>query len=167
LREVGTDVLTDVSIPCDVCSGRRFRADVLEVRWKGRAADELLELIADEAHPLLAGHPKLEGILRALRDVGLGHVPLGLSVESLSGGEAARLRLARELARARRGTAEGSLYILDHPSKGLHPADVGRLLELLQLLVDEGATVWMATHDRRLIAAADIECALPVDNSGE
>ncbi len=159
-RRMDLDVLPDISVVCEVCEGRRFSSDVLQVRWKGRAADELLGLTADEAHAVLAGHPKLEVVLRALRDVGLGYLPLGQSMDTLSGGEANRLCLARELARARRSTGEGALFVLDHPSKGLHPADVERLLQLLQLLVDEGATVWMATHDPALIGAADAEVPL-------
>ena len=154
------DVLPDVTVLCEVCEGRRFSSDVLQVRWKGRSADELLTLTADEAHAVLAGHPKLEVVLRSLRDVGLGYLPLGQSMDTLSGGEANRLCLARELARARRSSGEGALFVLDHPSKGLHPADVERLLQLLQLLVEEGATVWMATHDPALIAAADAEVPL-------
>jgi excinuclease ABC subunit A len=171
VRQVEVELFADVALPCGVCDGRRFMADVLQIRWKGHAADELLALTGDQAHVLLAGHPKLEAILRALRDVGLGYVPLGLSTDALSGGEANRLKLARELARARRGSAEGVLYVLDHPSRGLHPADVDRLVALLQLLVDEGASVWMATHDPALVAAADHVVALPrsvpVENSAD
>lgn len=154
VRRVDLQVLPDVFFPCSVCHGKRFSGDVLEVRWKGHSAAELLALDADAAHPVLAGHPKLEAMLRALREVGLGYMPLGQSGHTLSGGETRRLRLARELGRVRRGSAR-TLYVLDEPGRGLHPADVASLTEVLHRLVDEGATVVCASHDPGLVAAAD------------
>jgi excinuclease ABC subunit A len=138
-----------------VCEGRRFQQDVLEVRWKGLNAAELLSMSADEARPVLAGHPRLEEGLRALIRVGLGYVPLGQPVHTLSGGEARRLVLARELARAQRRGAEDTVYLLDDPTVGLHPQDTTVLVRLLRELTDEGATVWLASVDPLVVAAAD------------
>jgi excinuclease ABC subunit A len=169
-RTVELGPLPDVVQTCPVCGGRRFQADVLEVRWKGANAAELLELTAEAARTLLAGHPKLEQTLRALVRVGLGYVPLGQPVHTLSGGEARRLVLARELARAQRRGVEDTVYLLDDPTSGLHPADVAALVGLLRELTDEGATVWVGTHDARLIAAADSVVYVPerpMDRSGD
>jgi len=148
---VRLDALPDVQIPCRVCEGRRFASDVLGVRWKGLSAAELLRADARTLRPLLAGHPKLERALGALVRVGLGHVPLGLSTDALSGGEARRLALARELTRP----LEGRVFLLDDPTVGLHPEDARALVRVFQEIVDGGATVVMATHDRRVAAVAD------------
>jgi excinuclease ABC subunit A len=156
--------LPDVVQPCSVCNGRRFQADVLEVRWKGSNAAELLELTVDEARTLLAGHPHLETGLRALARVGLGYVPLGQPAHTLSGGEARRLVLAKELSRAQRRGAADTAYLLDEPTTGLHPQDTERLLSLLRELADEGATVWLTTHDAALAAAADEVVSLSPDS---
>jgi excinuclease ABC subunit A len=153
VRRVDLQVLPDVWLPCETCGGRRFAADVREVRWKGLSPDELLDLTIAEASPILGGHPKIDAILRVLRDVGLGYVPLGLPTAELSGGEAQRLALARELLRA--GAPEGALYLVDGPTLGLHPADVAVLLHVLRRLVEQGGTVWAATHDPAFAAASD------------
>ncbi len=147
--------LPDVVQPCAVCDGRRFQVDVLEVRWKGLHAAELLALTVDEARPLLSGHHQLENALRALARVGLGYLPLGQPAHTLSGGEARRLVLAKELGRAQRRGAADTVYLLDDPTAGLHPQDTEHLLSLLRELTDEGATVWLATHDASLAAASD------------
>jgi excinuclease ABC subunit A len=147
--------LPPVAVPCDVCGGRRFAADVLEVRWRGHNAAELLALDAEAAHRLLAGHPRLDPPLRALRDVGLGYLPLGQPLDTLSGGEAQRLKLARELARALRRGGADTLFLLDEPAAGLHPADVAPLAGVLHGLADEGATVVVASHHAALAEAAD------------
>ncbi len=154
-KRVDLDLLPDVYLTCPVCDGRRFNADVLEVTWKGHAADQILALSVDEAHALLAGHPKLEVALRSLKDVGLGYVGLGQPAHTLSGGEAHRMRLARELARAARSGIADTVYLIDDPTSGLHPADVAALLVLLRKLVADGGTVWMATHHEGLARAAD------------
>lgn len=159
-RRVELDLLPDVYLVCPVCDGRRFTGDVLEVRWKGLAPDEILGLTVEEAHPVLAGHPKLDVALRALMDVGLGYVPLGQPTHTLSGGEAHRLRLARELARAARSGVAGTLYLVDDPTSGLHPADVAALLEVFRQLVREGGTVWMATHHTPLTEVVDWQIVL-------
>jgi excinuclease ABC subunit A len=160
-RTVELGPLPDVVQVCPVCGGRRFQADVLEVRWKGLNAAELLALPGEEARALLAGHPKLDALLRALVRVGLGYVPLGQPVHTLSGGESRRLVLARELARAVRRGAEDTTYLLDDPTSGLHPQDTAALVGLLRELTDEGATVWVATHDPLLLGATDAIVRLP------
>jgi excinuclease ABC subunit A len=154
-KTIALGPLPEVVQPCPVCDGRRFQADVLEVRWKGCHAAELLALTVDEARPLLAGHHQLENALRALARVGLGYVPLGQPAHTLSGGEARRLVLAKELARAQRRGAADTVYLLDDPTSGLHPQDAEHLLALLRELTDEGATVWLATHDAALAGASD------------
>lgn len=154
-RRVDLDLLPDVYLVCPVCDGRRFTGDVLEVRWKGLSADQILALPVAEARPILAGHPKLDLALRALTDVGLGYVPLGQPSHTLSGGEAHRLGLARELARAARGGVAGTLYLVDDPTRGLHPQDVAALLSVFRSLVREGASVWLTTHHPGLIEALD------------
>lgn len=147
--------LPDVIEPCPVCEGRRFEIDVLEVRWKGHNAAELLGLSGEAAHALLAGHPQLDARLRAMVRVGLGYVPLGQSAPSLSGGEAMRLALAKELGRAWQRGSEDTVLLVDDPARGLHPADVASLLDLFRELTDQGATVWFATAEPGLAAAAD------------
>ncbi len=154
-RRVSLDVVADVDVPCETCEGRRFAADVLSVTWKGRHAAQLLDLRADEALVLLAGHPKLEEGLRALVEVGLGYVPLGQPVDTLSGGEQRRLRLARALVRAVRRGADDTLVVLDDPTAGLHPADVPTIVDLLDAFTARGATVVVATHHAPLAAVAD------------
>jgi excinuclease ABC subunit A len=146
-----------VYLRCDVCSGRRFTGDVLAIRWKGLAADELLALSAEEGRALLSGHPDLEARLRALVDVGLGYMTLGQPGHTWSGGEARRLLFANELTRANRRGASGTVFVLDDPTVGLHPQDTAHLHALLSRLVEQGATVWMATHDRSLAAACDVQ----------
>ena len=140
---VGLDPLPDVWLRCEVCHGRRFQADVLQVRWKGLAPDELLELDVESAHRLLAGNPKLERILRAMKEVGLGYIQLGRASDTLSGGEFRRLRLARELGRNR----APDLVVADDPSLGLHPVDTLALMEAFGRLAEAGATVLLASAD--------------------
>ncbi len=155
VRRVDLEWLPEVEVPCEVCDGRRFASDVLQVRWKGLDASEILDLRVDEAHPLLAGHPRLEEALRALHDVGLGYLTLGQPSPTLSGGEARRLKLARELVRAARKGGDDTIVLLDDPTSGLHPVDVVVLHALLRRLADEGATVVIATHMASLVDAAD------------
>jgi excinuclease ABC subunit A len=150
---VDLTVLPEVSMPCEVCEGRRFARDVLEVRYKGLDAGQMLGLSADDALGRLAGHPRVEDGLRALREVGLGYVRLGQPTDTLSGGEAQRLKLARELMRALRSGGEGALFLLDEPALGLHPADVATLMALFGRLVATGGTVVLATSSAWLIEA--------------
>lgn len=149
--------LPDVWTPCPVCRGRRFQSDVLGVRWKGHAPDELLRLVVADALPLLAGHPGLERPLRALVEVGLGHVQLGRSTDTLSGGEVRRLKLARELARAR----GPGLVLADDPSLGLHPEDTVELLTAFHRLAESGSIVVLASSDPWVVAGATRVVELP------
>ena len=146
-RRVDMGPLPDVVEPCPVCGARRFEADVLEVRWKGHDPSQLLALSGEEAYALLSGHPVVEGLLRAMVRVGLGYVPLGQSSLTLSGGEAMRLALAKELGRAWQRGAGDTVLLVDEPARGLHPADFAGLTSLFRELTDQGATVWFASSE--------------------
>lgn len=169
-RWIDLGPLPEVVETCPVCRGARFQADVLEVRWKGLHAAELLALDAERALPVLAGHPRLESGLGALLRAGLGYVPLGQTLASLSGGESRRLLIARELARAARRGGDDVLVLLDDPTVGLHPDDVVAMARLFHELVAEGSTVWCASAEPLLVAAADAVVRLPappVDNPAD
>lgn len=155
VRTIDLHVLPSVDVTCEVCGGKRFASDVLEVTWKGYSAAQILSMSADEALPILAGHPRLEEALRSLRDVELGYVPLGQPAHTLSGGEARRLRMARELVRAARRGAADTVFLIDEPTVGLHPTDIVALWRLLRRLADEGATVVVCTHDLQAAAQCD------------
>lgn len=146
--------LSGLLVVCEACGGRRFLGDVLEVRYKGLSASELLDTPATPLLARLAGHPGLEAPLRALVDAGLGYVPVGQPTDTLSGGEGRRLRLARELVRAARSGPE-TLVLMDEPAAGLHPADLDGLRRLIARWTAAGATVVVATHHPALIADAD------------
>ncbi len=154
VRRIDLAWLAPVEVPCETCGGRRFDETTLEVRVRGLDLAQLLALSVSEARVHLAGLPGMDAPLRALEEVGLGYVTLGQPTATLSGGEAHRLRLARELAGVD-GGPEGVLYVLDEPCTGLHPVDVQRLAALLHHLVDGGGTVWVVEHDPLLVAAAD------------
>ncbi|WP_026341213.1 ATP-binding cassette domain-containing protein [Actinomadura atramentaria] len=138
--------------PCPVCHGARYNPETLEVRWNGRSIADVLALTVDDAVDVLADVPAAARSLRALRDVGLGYLRLGQPATELSGGEAQRVKLASELQRARR---DDTLYLLDEPTTGLHPADADLLMDRLHALVDGGATVVAALHDMAAVATAD------------
>ncbi|PWN02897.1 ABC transporter [Nocardioides silvaticus] len=138
--------------PCPTCHGRRYDAETLEITYRGLSIAEVLGLTVDEAADFLEDVPAAARSLRALREVGLGYLPLGQPATELSGGEAQRIKLATELQRAHRGHA---LYLLDEPTSGLHPADTALLLRLLHRLVDAGNTVVLVEHDLDVVATAD------------
>ena len=144
--------LPDVYVPCDVCRGRRYNRETLEVRYRGHNIYEVLELTVEDAATLFASVPAAAGRLRTLLDVGLKYLRLGQSATTLSGGEAQRVKLARELAKRGAGRA---LYILDEPTTGLHFHDVAQLLAVLQQLVDAGNTVVVIEHNLDVIKTAD------------
>jgi excinuclease ABC subunit A len=144
--------LADVFVTCEACGGKRFNAQTLRVRYNGLNIADVLNLTVDDALELFQNHKSSRRILQTLHDVGLGYVALGQASNTLSGGEAQRVKLARELARA--GTGR-TIYILDEPSTGLHFADVERLLLVLQRLVDAGNTVVMVEHHMDIIKTAD------------
>ena len=144
--------LPDVFVTCEQCKGRRYNRETLEVLYRGKSIAEMLDLTVDQALPLLEHFPPLATKLRTLQDVGLGYVELGQSATTLSGGEAQRVKLARELSR--RGTGR-TLYILDEPTTGLHFEDTRRLLEVLNRLVDQGNTIVVIEHNLDVIRCAD------------
>ena len=144
--------LPDVLATCEACGGRRYDRETLEVRWRGLSIADVLDLTVSEARDLLGAVPALRDRLDAMASVGLGYLTLGQSATTLSGGEAQRLALARELARRATGR---TLYVLDEPTTGLHLADVDVLLGVLQDLVDQGNTVVVIEHALELVVAAD------------
>ena len=144
--------LPDIFVPCEVCKGRRYNRETLEVRYKGKNIAEVLDMTADEAVEFFSSIPRIREKLRTLCDVGLGYVKLGQPSTELSGGEAQRVKLATELSKRSTGS---TIYILDEPTTGLHTDDVGKLLEVLQRLVDAGNTVVVIEHNLDVIKCAD------------
>ncbi|HMD74400.1 MAG TPA: excinuclease ABC subunit UvrA, partial [Steroidobacteraceae bacterium] len=144
--------LADVYVPCDVCKGRRYNRETLEIRFKGRNIQEVLEMTIEEALPFFAAVPTVQPKLQTLLDVGLSYVRLGQSATTLSGGEAQRVKLAKELSKRATGR---TLYILDEPTTGLHFADIALLLSVLHRLRDEGNTVIVIEHNLDVIKTAD------------
>ncbi|TCL36160.1 excinuclease ABC subunit A [Anaerospora hongkongensis] len=144
--------LPDVYVPCEVCKGARYNRETLEVRYKGKSIAQVLDMIVDEGVEFFQNIPKIHRKLQTLQDVGLGYIKLGQPATTLSGGEAQRVKLATELARRSTGK---TLYILDEPTTGLHTADIHRLMEVLQRLVDGGDSVVVIEHNLDVIKTAD------------
>ena len=145
--------LPDVYVPCETCKGARYNRETLEVRFKGKTIADVLEMSVEEALEFFAKIPKIRRRLQTLHDVGLDYIKLGQPATTLSGGEAQRVKLAAgALARSRPGE---TLYILDEPTTGLHFADIEKLLEVLQRLVDAGNTVLVIEHNLDVIKQAD------------
>ena len=144
--------LPNVYVTCEQCKGRRYNRETLEIRYRGKSIADLLDLTVDQALPLLENFPPIANKLRTLQDVGLGYIELGQSATTLSGGEAQRVKLAKELSR--RGTGR-TLYILDEPTTGLHFEDTHKLLDVLNKLVDQGNTVVIIEHNLDVIKSAD------------
>ncbi len=144
--------LADVYVPCEVCKGSRYNRETLEVKYKGKSISDVLNMTVDEAVEFFSAVPKIHNRLKTLSDVGLGYVTLGQSATTLSGGEAQRVKLAEELSK--RSTGQ-TFYILDEPTTGLHTADVHKLIEVLQKLVDAGNTVLVIEHNLDVIKTAD------------
>ena len=152
LLKIEMHFLPDVYVPCDVCKGKRYNKETLEVRYKGKNIYEVLDMTVDEACEFFANVPKIARRLETMREVGLGYVKLGQSSTTLSGGEAQRAKLATELSKRSTGK---TIYILDEPTTGLHVADVHRLVDVLQKLVDAGNTVVVIEHNLDVIKTAD------------
>ncbi len=144
--------LPDIFVPCEVCHGMRYNRETLEVKYKGKSIYDVLEMTVEEAVDFFSAIPKIRKKLNTLYEVGLGYVKLGQSATTLSGGEAQRVKLATELSKSSTGK---TIYILDEPTTGLHTADVHRLIEVLQRLVDKGNTVLVIEHNLDVIKIAD------------
>ena len=152
LLKIEMHFLPDIYVPCEVCKGRRYNRETLEVRYKGKSIYEVLEMTVDEALPFFENLPRIYNRLQTLVDVGLGYVKLGQASTTLSGGEAQRVKLATELSKRSTGK---TIYILDEPTTGLHTADVHKLIQVLQRLVDAGNTVVVIEHNLDVIKTAD------------
>jgi len=144
--------LPDVYVTCEQCKGRRYNRETLDIQYRGKSIAEVLDLTVDQALPLLENFPPIANKLRTLQDVGLGYIELGQSAVTLSGGEAQRVKLARELSRRSTGR---TVYILDEPTTGLHFEDTRKLLDVLNKLVDQGNTVVVIEHNLDVIRCAD------------
>ena len=151
-KKIEMHFLADVWVTCNVCKGARFNRETLQIRYKGKTIADVLDMDVNEALEFLANVPKIKRILQTLADVGLGYIKLGQSAITLSGGEAQRVKLAKELARVSTGD---TVYILDEPTTGLHFADIQRLLDVLHRLTDAGNTVIVIEHNLDVIKTAD------------
>src|SRR5690625_3563718 len=152
IKKIEMHFLPDVYIPCEVCNGKRYNSETLEVKYKGKSIADILEMTVTEALEFFTNIPKIERKLRTIDDVGLGYIRLGQSSTTLSGGEAQRMKLASELQKIQTGN---NFYILDEPTTGLHAHDIARLLEVLNRLVENGNTVLVIEHNLDGIKVAD------------
>ena len=152
LLKIEMHFLPDIYVPCEVCKGKRYNRETLEVRYKGKNIHDVLEMTAEEAKEFFKPLPKIGRRMETLCDVGLGYIKVGQASTTLSGGEAQRVKLATELSKRSTGS---TIYILDEPTTGLHTDDVGKLLEVLQRLVDAGNTVVVIEHNLDVIKCAD------------
>ena len=144
--------LPDVYVPCEVCKGKRYNFETLEIKFKGKNIADVLDMTVEEALTFFDKVPKIKNKIQTLYDVGLGYIKLGQSSTTLSGGEAQRVKLATELSKRATGK---TLYILDEPTTGLHIADVHKLVDIIQRLVDTGNTAIVIEHNLDLIKTAD------------
>ena len=149
---VGIGSVPDVYVPCDVCGGKRYNKETLEVKFKGKSIYDVLEMRVSEAYDFFEAFPKIRAKLQMLIDVGLSYIKLGQSAPTLSGGEAGRIKLAKELQKKPTGK---SMFILDEPTTGLHTDDIKRLLVILNRIVDNGDTVLVIEHNLDVIKVAD------------
>ena len=144
--------LPDVYIPCDTCKGKRYNRETLEIRYKGKNIAEVLDMTISEALQFFSSIPQIRQKLEVLEDVGLGYLQLGQPASTLSGGEAQRVRLSKELGKKSSGN---TLYMLDEPTTGLHFVDIQKLLNVINSLVDSGNTVIVIEHNLDVIKSAD------------
>lgn len=152
IKKIEMHFLPDIYVKCDVCKGKRFNDATLEVAYKGKSISDVLEMTVEEALGLFDGVPPIKNVLTTVNDVGLGYIQLGQAATTLSGGEAQRIKLSSELSRRSTGR---TLYILDEPTTGLHFADVAKLVEVLQQLVERGNTVLVIEHNQEVMKSAD------------
>jgi len=144
--------LPDVYVPCEVCKGKRYNAQTLEIKYKGKSISDVLEMRVDEAAEFFSAIPRIHNRLTTIADVGLGYIKMGQPATTLSGGEAQRIKLATELSKRATGR---TFYVLDEPTTGLHFADIHKLLDVLQRLVALGNTVLTIEHNLDVIKTAD------------
>lgn len=144
--------LPDIYVPCEICNGKRYNRETLEVKYKGKNISDVLDMTVEEALEFFSNLPRIKSKIQTLADVGLGYIKLGQPSTTLSGGEAQRVKLATELSKKATGK---TLYILDEPTTGLHIADVHKLTDILQRLVDTGNTILVIEHNLDLIKTAD------------
>lgn len=144
--------LPDIYVPCDVCKGKRYNRETLEIKYKGKSISDVLDMTVEEGLDFFSNIPKIQRKLKTLQEVGLGYIKIGQPSTTLSGGEAQRVKLATELSKRSTGR---TIYILDEPTTGLHIADVHMLINVLQKLVDSGNTVVVIEHNLDLIKTAD------------
>ena len=152
VKKIEMHFLPDVYVPCEVCHGSRYNSETLQIKFKGKTISEVLDMTADEALVFFENIPKVKNKLQTMVDVGLGYIKLGQSSLTLSGGEAARVKLAKELQKKPTGK---SLFILDEPTTGLHTDDIKKLLVILNRIVDNGDTVIVIEHNLDVIKVAD------------
>ena len=150
--KIEMNFLSDVYVKCDVCKGKRYNRETLEVKYKGKTISDVLDITVEEALKFFENIPKIKSKIQTLYDVGLGYIKLGQPSTTLSGGEAQRVKLATELSKKATGK---TLYILDEPTTGLHIADVHKLVDILQRLVDTGNSIIVIEHNLDLIKTAD------------
>ena len=151
-KKIEMHFLPDVYVSCEVCAGKRFNKQTLEVKFKGKSISDVLEMNVDEAYKLFINFPRIKNILETLKDVGLGYIGLGQSATTLSGGEAQRIKLASQLRKKETGK---TIYVLDEPTTGLHFDDIKKLLSVLQRLVDKRNTILVIEHNLDVIKSAD------------
>lgn len=152
VKRISMQFLPDVFVPCNICKGKRYNSETLEIKFKGKNISDCLDMTIDEAYELFINHPKIKAKLETLKEVGLGYMKLGQPAPTLSGGEAQRVKLASELQK--RITSK-TLYILDEPTTGLHAYDVRKIIEVLQKIVDAGGSVIVIEHNLDIIKSAD------------
>ena len=152
VKKIEMHFLPDVYVPCDVCKGKRYNKETLEVKFKGKNISDVLDMRVEEAIQIFENIPKVYKGLKLMQEVGLGYVKLGQNAVTLSGGEAARVKLSKELQKKPTGK---SVYILDEPTTGLHTDDIKKLLVILNRIVDNGDTVIVIEHNLDVIKVAD------------
>ena len=152
INKIEMHFLPDVYVPCEVCHGKRYNSETLEIKFKGKNISDVLEMTVEDAVEFFQAQPKIARKLQTLLDVGLGYVTLGQSATTLSGGEAQRMKLASELQRVSTGN---TFYILDEPTTGLHPHDIKKLLAVIERLVEAGNTAVIIEHNLDVIKTAD------------
>lgn len=151
-KEIEMHFLPDITVPCEECNGKRYNKETLEITYRGKTIADVLEMTVEEALHFFANHTKIKNKLQTLVDIGLSYIQLGQPSTTLSGGEAQRIKLAKELSRTRKGN---TIYLFDEPTTGLHAEDINKLLDVLHRLVDEGNTIVVIEHNPHVIKTAD------------